>query len=102
MTKDADKMLCCLYRTYLNRIKAGNSKTSSKDFKAEYIESDEVLSKWHPDDVFATRNELKRAGYLTVNIIGNFRLTDEAITYMENRFKNGLNEVIDFITRFIP
>lgn len=102
MTKDADKMLCCLYREYLNRIGIGNSKTSSRDFKSEYVESDEVLSKWHPDDVDTTRNELKRAGYLKVFITGNFQLTDDAITYMENRFKNNLNEVTDFISKFIP
>ena len=101
MTKDADKMLCCLYKEYLNRIKIGNSKTSSRDFTAEYIKSDEVLSTWHPDDVCATRNELKHIGYLTVNIIGNFKLTDEAITYMENRFKNNLKELTDFISKLV-
>lgn len=101
MTKDADKMLCCLYKEYLTRIKIGNSKTSSREFTAEYVTSDVILSKWHPDDVCTIRNELKRNGYLTVNIIGNFKLTDEAITYMENRFKNNLNELADFISNFI-
>lgn len=102
MTKDADKMLCCLYKEYLNRINVGASKTSSREFTPEYIQSDDVLSKWHPDDVLITRTELKNLGYITVNIIGKFRLTDEAISYMQNRFKNGLNEVIAFITKLIP
>lgn len=102
MTKDADKMLCCLYKEYLNRIKAGSSKNSSRDFSNEYPSSDEILSKWHPDDVSLTKKELMQAGYLTINIIGDFRLTDKAIYYMENRFKNGLNEVIDFVTKFVP
>lgn len=102
MTKDADKMLCCLYREYMNRVNAGASKTSSRDFTPEYILSDAVLSKWHPDDVLITRKELQNLGYLTVNIIGKFRLTDEAISYMENRFINGLNEVVDFISKIVP
>lgn len=100
MTKDADQMLCCLYREYLNRIKAGSSKTSARAFTAEYAESDDILSKWHPDDFCTTRNELKRAGYLDVNIIGNFRLNDAAISYMENRFKNNIKELTDFISKF--
>lgn len=102
MTKDADKMLCCLYREYLNRIKTGSSKISSRDFTSEYASSDEILSKWHSDDVSATCNELKREGYLSINIIGNYRLTDDAISYMENRFINGLYEIADFVTKFIP
>ena len=102
MTKDADKMLCCLYKEYLNRINAGSSKTSARAFTGEYVTSDDILSKWHPDDADATRNELKRAGYLKVYISGNFQLTDESICYMENRFKNGLYEVVDFVTKFIP
>ena len=102
MTKDADKMLCCLYREYLNRINAGSSKTSARKFTTEYIDSDKILSEWHPDDVYTVRNELKRTGYLNVNIIGNFEFSDEGITYMENRFKNNINEVADFLTKFIP
>lgn len=101
LTKDADQMLCCLYKEYLNRIKVGNSKISSKDFAVEYANSDEILSKWHPDDVTATRNELKRAGYLKVFINGKYQLTNEAIIYMENRFKNNLNALTDFIAKFI-
>lgn len=99
LTKDADKMLCCLYREYLNRIKTGSSKTSSRDFTSEYATTDDVLSTWHPDDVDATRNALKRAGYLKVYITGKYQLTDEAIAYMENRFKNNIKEVCEFISK---
>ena len=102
MTKDADKMLCCLYREYLNRINAGSSKTSAKDFTTEYANSDDVLCKWHPDDVDAKIQELRRMGYIKVYISGKYQLTDPGITYMENRFKNNINEVADFLTKFIP
>lgn len=102
LTKDADKMLCCLYKEYLQRIKLGNSKSSSSLFKMEYAKSDSVLSQWHNDDVYATRNELQRKGLLKTYISGNFVLTDNAIIYMENRFKNGLSEVVDLISKFIP
>ena len=102
MTKDADKMLCCLYREYLNRINAGSSKTSARQFTTEYITSDDILSKWHPDDVDTVKKELSRTGYLKTYVSGKYLFTDEGIAYMENRFKNNLNEVIDFIAKLIP
>lgn len=98
LTKDADKMLCCLYKEYLQRVKLGSSKSTSRRFKMEYTKSDPVLSQWHEDDICITRNELKRNGLLNVQTSGNFELTDNAISYMENRFKNGLSEVMDFIS----
>lgn len=33
---------------------------------------------------------------------GGFFANDHFIIYMENRFKNGLNEVIEFISKLIP
>lgn len=101
LTRDADKMLCCLYKEYLSRINTGSSKSSSRNFTPEYAQSDAVLSKWHPDDVSAVRNELQRAGYLKVNIIGKFQLTDDAIVYMEGRFKSNILEITDFIAKFL-
>lgn len=101
LTKDADKMLCCLYKEYLQRIKFGSSKTSSRRFKMEYTKSDDILSQWHDDDICTTRNELKRNGLLKVQISGNFELTDNAISYMENRFKSGIAEVTKYIADFV-
>lgn len=97
LTKDADKMLCCLYKEYLQRIKSGSSKSSSKFFNMEYTSTDNVLSQWHNDDVCATRSELSKKGLLKAYMSGNFELTDEAVSYMENRFKNGLSEVIKYL-----
>ncbi len=97
LTKDADKMLCCLYKEYLQRIKSGNSKNASKLFNIEYTRTDNVLSQWHNDDVLATRNELSKKGLLKAYVSGNFELTDEAVSYMENRFKNGLIDVIKYL-----
>ncbi len=101
LTKDADKMLCCLYKEYLQRIKYGNSKSSSRFFKMEYTKSDSILSQWHHDDVCATRNELKNNGLLKVQISGNFELTDNAISYMENRFKSGIAEVTKHLANLV-
>ena len=97
LTKDADKMLCCLYKEYLQRIKSGSSKSSSKFFNMEYTDTDSILSQWHNDDVCTVRNELNGKGLLKTYTSGNFELTDNAVLYMENRFKAGLSEVLKYL-----
>lgn len=102
LTKDADKMICCIYRTFLQQRKNGIPKSSARCFAADYFENDEQLSSWLDGDLDDTLSELSRLKLVKPNIIGDFELTDSGIIYMENRFKNGLNEVVDFITKFIP
>ena len=102
MTKDADKMICCLYKEYLQRRKLGNSIAESSQFSREYFKNDPVLSKWHPDDCASVASELKNIGFVKIWGSGNFELTAEAITYMKNRFKNGIMELTDFISKPIP
>ena len=34
-------------------------------------------------------------------IVEGFSLTDAAIIYMENRFKNGVSEVLEYVGKFI-
>lgn len=102
LTKDADKMLCCLYKEYLERRKLGNPKRSSRRFSDEYPSSDPILSTWHKSDISDTILELGQKGFLKVYIGGDFDLTDSSIIYMENRFKNNLSEISDFISKFIP
>ena len=46
--------------------------------------------------------ELKNNDFIKLYIEGSFILTSNAIIYMENRFKNGLVELTDFIAKFIP
>lgn len=98
LTKDADKLACTLYKEYLSKRKSGVSKSDAKYFESIV----NLLPDWHPDDIDETLSELKRAGFVKRYVSGDFVLLDDLIIYMENRFKNGLTEVTDFITKFIP
>ncbi|MBE5966976.1 MAG: hypothetical protein E7255_08425 [Lachnospiraceae bacterium] len=102
LSRDADKMICCLYKEFLSRRKSGLPKQTARRFSDEYYKSDSILSKWLPDDVDDTILELGQKNYLHVYIGGEYELEDSAIVYMEKRFKNGLIEITDFITKFIP
>ncbi len=101
LTRDADKMICIIYKMYLEKIKSGMSKTQAKSFEENFYTSDKTLSSWHTDDIDTTIRELRKKEFLNVYITGDFVLSDNAIVYMENRFKNGFIELTDFISKFI-
>lgn len=95
LTKDADNLICVAYRLYLKRREEGVSKSN-----AGYFEEDTpALTALFPinDDLTYTVNELKKAGLVVMYIHGGFRLTDQAILYMENRFSNGVDQLLERI-----
>jgi len=94
LTKDADKTLCEIYAAYLNRRANGEPKRAAKDFPEESQFPD---PDWATPDGVESLAELKRAWLLKLYIYGGFCIEDQAIIYMENRFKNGLSEVLDWI-----
>ena len=101
MTKDADKLLCCIYKIYLERRKSGMSKSDSKEFQDDFYKSDNHLSSWSDDDISDTLEELKNNNHVSLFIDGSFTLENDAIIYMENRFKNGLTEVLEILSKVL-
>lgn len=102
LTKDADKVICYIYKDYLQSRKEGNPKNEAIDFEEDYYASHKVLSSWLKSDFDSALLELGRNKLIQIWLGGSFELTDNGIIYMENRFKNGLIEVTDFIAKFIP
>lgn len=99
LTKDADKALCLIYKEYL--IKCDTlSKSISKEFSNDDL--DNLLCDFNSDDLDDILNELKSAKLIKIYITGDISLETNGIVYMENRFKNGLKEITDFISKFIP
>lgn len=102
LTKSANNMVCYIYKDYLSRIKDGSSLMQAKEFDEDYFSTSDKFSNWKTEDISSTFSELKRNNLVKDDICGNFILTDECIANMQNRFKNGLSDVVDFISKFIP
>ena len=106
LTKDSEKLLCVMYKDYLEKRKSGMSKSRANYFGTSHVIHEELLPKWSFEDVDDTCRELSRAGLINCSWADNIAIwisiSDLAISYMENRFKNGLLGVVDFLTKFIP
>lgn len=98
LTKDTDKIFCLIYEEYLNRRKAGASKSSAILFHHPEALQPDFLQGIHADDIYSALHELHRNGLIKEYTDGGFILLDPGIIYMENRFKNGLKEVLEYIS----
>ena len=101
ITKDANLMLCTLYKAYLEKCKTGTPKADAKYFSDYDNVQQQYFSNLPIKDVDETLRELWRSKLITARgydgHVGRVTLTDSAIVYMENRFKRGLSEVIEAI-----
>lgn len=100
LTKDADVLICLIYKCYLEKRQNNISKSSSKEFSPDEVKS--FTQKWNEDDIYETLHELKNKELVSLDIVGDVTLTDNGIIYMENRFLNKIDKLIDYISKFIP
>ena len=107
LTNAADRLACIMYKDYLDWRRAGMPKADAKEFGSSKSDSPAVT----------TLRSLRRCG---LNHAGNWieritcpystilmscrgsRLSDIAIIYMGNRFRDGAVGVTKFLSHFIP
>lgn len=101
LSRDSNRFLCKVYRCYLERRKEGVPKSEARCFP----QIQELQKTLFPDvalsDVAACITEISKAFDIYVFVDGSFELSDAAIIRMENRFKNGIAEITDFLAKFL-
>jgi len=103
LTKDAEYMLCAIYKSYKEKRKNGISKSEAKCTGGAGNIHSNLMPEWSFADVDETCRELSRAGFLAClyadNVTYYADLTDKAVIYMENRFINGLTGVLEYMAK---
>lgn len=107
LSKDADYLICLIYKYYLDLRDNGVSKSDAKTLGDSKNVHQNIIPEWSFADTDETCRELINKNLLdnriyVDNYCGFMRLSDDGIIYMENRFKNGFSELTDFIAKFIP
>lgn len=101
LTIETKKILCLVYKEYIDRKKNGINRESAKLFNSNFYEDISQLSKYSKDDINSFTEELLKADYIEKYIDGSFELQNKAIIILENRFKNNAKEVLNFLTSLI-
>lgn len=103
LTNDADYLICALYKSYKDKLKRGISKADAKFMGSSQSMHQTIMQEWSYDDVDETCRELSRAGMLKCNYADNVTiatiLTDTAIVFMENRFVDGIVQILDYMAK---
>lgn len=97
LTKSAKKSIAKIYKEYLRRVKNGESKEQAKSFRSGNVEQFELI-KSIQEDV----RDLIEAGFIKMDIIGDFELQNKAVVYMENLAPDTIKEWLSFVTNFLP
>ena len=105
LTNEQKHLLASMYKEVLSRQPA-----LSFDEANHFRDSDEVRDLFLPSDssdhVSDLCWQLHSKGYLYCepgdDLANDIKLTDKTIIYMENKFKNGLKDVVNFLSKFIP
>lgn len=100
MTKDAEKLLCCIYGIFKERNKT-ESRTMAKETTVDEI-TDKCSSIFHSDDVYELILELKEYGYVTTDVTGNVTIQSSAIEKIENLPKENFDRILDIISKLKP
>lgn len=103
MKNDAEYLLCILYKEYTERRNEGKSKRESSHFGSSKNVYETFFGEWGLEDLDDTLRELHRLEYVSCfyasGTIYEFSLTSAGIEYMEKRFKNKFDYLIDTISK---
>lgn len=103
LTKDADTLLVILYKAYLELIDLKGSKSAANFWEDADFIRDTYFPNVPREDIIELCFELKRAGLLyglaADNSLLEVKLTSDAIVYMENRFQNKVDTVLDYLAK---
>lgn len=101
LTKHSDAIICTLYKAYLERRKDKKTINESRRFGSAKDVHREYFSEWLFDDIETGCYELKQKSLIQAicadGTIVRMSLSDEGLLYMENRFKNKINNVVNYL-----
>ena len=96
MPKYVDATICAVYTIYKEAVDSGTSIAVAKSVgDAKAVQK--VIPKLNANDINEACHKLSEMGYLKKDVIGEITLKDDGITYMENRFKKGVKEVLEYV-----
>ena len=103
LSKEADALICVLYREYLTRRAHGVPLSRSAYFRDDSSIQENFLPAWAEEDVTEVCRMLARKDLISFDPgddkANGVTLTDEGIIYMERRFSRKVEQVASHLER---
>lgn len=91
LTKDTEKAFKIIFCEYKSLRKKGFTKDNSRVFKN--ISEISAFSSWLRPDIESAIHELLSCKYISEDILGVVKITDEGLKYMENKPREFFEDV---------
>lgn len=107
LSDEADLLLCVLYNAYVARRKDGMSRVVARNFGSSQLIQAEHIQQLSLHDIDDAAWELKDHGlfdflWADSTVYSNAHLTTDAVAYMEHKFGDKLNRLLEHITQLLP
>ena len=107
LSRDADYLICLIYKRYLELHDNGICKSDAKSIGDSHDVHQNIVPEWSFEDTDDTCRELINNGLLDNriymdNICGSMSLSDNGIVYMERRLGNKISKIINYISKLKP
>ena len=106
LSKDSYQLLCIIYKEYLTRRNSDIPKSRAKYFDSASFVQTSLCPYLTLDDVEESLRELGTAGFLhnfyADNTVYSIVLENDAIVFMENRFKKALLKLLILLLNLFP
>ena len=101
LPQDAEYLLCELYNAYRTRRKNGMTSDKAKLFGGSKSIQSEFVQQWPTNDIDEAARELSRSGMVKCvygdNTVSRCILLSDGIIYMEHRFGDKLDQLVQRI-----
>lgn len=109
MTKDTEKAFVIIYSEYLRRRSFGTAKNQAVQFEDSKINAIDAFKNWHPADISYCLQELRKCGYVKIDIMGDVTLQESGIEYIESKpkeyfsaFAGIIKDLLGLVSIFLP
>ena len=97
MTSDAEKALIIIYCQYKKRLKLGADEEDARYFEDAKLRNIDNFADWSRTKLNLSIQQLKKIGYVSVNILDDVKLLNEGVEYIESRPKEYFDSFINAI-----
>lgn len=109
MTRDTEKAFVIIYSEYLRRRSFGTAKNQAVQFEDSKLKAIDAFASWNPEDIRYSLQELRKLGYVKIDILGDVTLQEPGIEYMESKpreyfsaFGGIVKDLLSLISGFLP
>lgn len=108
MTRETEKAFVIIYSEYLRRRSFGTAKSQALFFKRERLYMIDAFANWDPGDIRYALHEIKKCGFVAIDIFGNVEILEAGIDYAERKpreywdsFSGVINDLLSLAAQFL-